>query len=581
MIQSILQRRFSHLSYSCGTGSRPLLYRTLGEQFLRTTEIFPDRYAVCSEHEDMRFTYTEFYMRARKLASGLLSLKFKNERMSRVGVFAPNILDYYTAQLACSLADLVLVNINPLYRAHELKYALNKVQCEALLMVSQVKTSNYDEMLQEIAPEIQTSKPGEIHSPELPHLKYVVKMDNKGGPGYLTIDEIFEAGELSLNIMKLDLKESLIRPEDVTNIQFTSGTTGSPKAATLSHFSILNNGWLLSERLRYTENDKIICSVPLYHCFGMVISNMAALTNGCEVIFPSETFDAAASMKALSDRKATSVYGVPTMFLEYLKHLKANPSKYDLSNARTGVIAGSICPRPLMEDIYTYMNLTDLTVCYGMTETSPVTFQTHHDDSFEKKTGTVGNILPHTESKIVDENGHILKRGQRGEVLARGYCVMKGYWDDQEATKNAIDQDGWMHTGDLGVMDEEGYLNIVGRIKDLIIRGGENISPKEIEEYYLRHHKVENAQVFAFPDEKYGEEVFIWIKNKAGEKMTNKEVLDYAKGKIAHYKIPKYVKFVDDFPITVTGKPQKFRMTEAMVSEINENPKALEEYKIR
>lgn len=480
------------------------------------------------------------------------------------------------------MADLVLVNINPAYRAMELKYTLNKVECEALLMVSNLKSSNYDEMLKQIAPEISKDKPGQLDSDELPYLKYVIKMDNNiVNKSSFGMDELLSYSS-SESLAKVKSLETKIKPEDITNIQFTSGTTGAPKAAALSHFNILNNGWLLSERMNYTNKDKVLCSVPLYHCFGMVISNLAALCNGAEVIYPDANFNADASLKAINDYKITSVYGVPTMFIEYIKHIKANPGKYDTSSCRTGVMAGALCPKPLMEESIKYLNLNELTICYGMTETSPVTFQTKSDDTFDQKTGSVGTVLPHTQCKIINpETGEITKRGVPGEILTRGYCVMKGYWGDEKATKKSIDEDGWMYTGDIGIMDELGYLNISGRNKDMINRGGENVFPKEIEEFLLAHKEIENVQAFPIEDDRLGEEIFCWVKKVPGSNLTKEDVFKHCKANIAHYKVPKYVKFVDSFPITVTGKPQKFKMREAMHEELKADTKAYEQYKVR
>lgn len=365
----------SNLSYVSGTGTRPLIYKTIGQQLRDITAEFPENY-VYSHHEGIRLTYTQFLERAEKMAAGLLSLKFKSEKQARIGVFAPNMIDYYVAQMACSMADLILVNINPAYKKLELEYALQKVECEALLMVSGLKGGDYDDMITKIEPELMHNEPGKINSRKLPYLEYVIKMDNNlNHTGYMSMDELIERGGVEENRAKLRETERRVRPEDPTNIQFTSGTTGAPKASTLTHFNILNNGWLLSERMKYTDKDKICCAVPLYHCFGMVISNLAAITNGCEVVFPAPTFNPQASMQVISDLKITSVYGVPTMFIEYIKEIKRNPGKYDTSSCRTGVMAGSLCPKPLMEESIKHMNLNEMTICYGMTETSPVSFR--------------------------------------------------------------------------------------------------------------------------------------------------------------------------------------------------------------
>lgn len=571
----------SQLSYVSGTGDRPLIYKTISQQLRDTAEKFPDNYAVYSHHEGIRLTYSEFLERTEKMAAGLLSLKFKSKN-ARVGVFAPNMVDYYIAQMACSMADLILVNINPAYKKMELKYALKKVECEALLMISGLMGGDYDKMITKIEPELKHNKPGNIRSRKLPYLEYVIKMDNNlNHTGYMSMDELIERGSDEARLEKMREVEKDVKPEDATNIQFTSGTTGAPKASTLTHFGILNNGWLISERMKYTENDKICCSVPLYHCFGMVLSNLAALTNGCEVIFPDATFNPQASLQMISDFKISSVYGVPTMFIEYLKEIKNNPGKYDTSHCRTGIMAGSLCPKPLMEESIELMNLNEMTICYGMTETSPVSFQTWFDDPFDLKTGSVGTILNHTECKLVNEEGDIVKVGESGEVLTRGYLVMKGYWNDEQATKAAIDEDGWMHTGDIGVFDENGYLNIVGRSKDTIIRGGENVFPKEIEEYLLQLEEIENVQIFPVEDERLGEEIFAWVKKADDTELKAEEIYKVCKENLAYFKVPKYVKFVEDFPITVTGKPQKFRMRESMEEELDEDPNAFEQYRVR
>jgi fatty-acyl-CoA synthase len=394
-------------------------------------------------------------------------------------------------------------------------------------------------------------------------------------------DELLKLGSKSDNLKAMREAEGRIQSEDLTNIQFTSGTTGSPKASCLSHFNILNNGNILAKHIKYTEKDKILCSVPLYHCFGMVMCNLAALCSGAEVLYPHMTFDAIAGLKVASERKATSLYGVPTMFIENISQVEKNPGKFDLSSVRGGVMAGSICPRPLMEKAREILNCKELIIGYGMTETSPLSFLTSSTDPVELQVSTVGKVLPNTECKLLDEQGRVVPLGQRGEICTRGYCVMKEYWGDHRATNASIDANGWMHTGDVGIFDKDGYLSIVGRVKDMINRGGEKVFPKEIEEYLLRHPKVLNVQVFAYPDERLGEEIFCWIKLKEGQSMEKKEVLDYCKEQIAHYKIPRYLKFVNDFPITVTGKPQKFKMTESMVEEVKANPKVIESYRLR
>jgi fatty-acyl-CoA synthase len=577
-----LRRLFSAaepMSYFSGKGQIDLLYKTISQQLRDTAAKFPNRPAAFSYHENIELTYRQLLERVEHMAAGLLALDLSPQ--ARVGVFAPTVIDYYVIQLACSMADLVLVNINPAYRLHELEYAINKVGCEVIFIVSQVKTTNYEKLINDLCPELSTSKVGKINCASVPSLKYVLKLDHKASQGFMVSDELLKLGSKSDNLKAMREAEGRIQSEDLTNIQFTSGTTGSPKASCLSHFNILNNGNILAKHIKYTEKDKILCSVPLYHCFGMVMCNLAALCSGAEVLYPHMTFDAIAGLKVASERKATSLYGVPTMFIENISQVEKNPGKFDLSSVRGGVMAGSICPRPLMEKAREILNCKELIIGYGMTETSPLSFLTSSTDPVELQVSTVGKVLPNTECKLLDEQGRVVPLGQRGEICTRGYCVMKEYWGDHRATNASIDANGWMHTGDVGIFDKDGYLSIVGRVKDMINRGGEKVFPKEIEEYLLRHPKVLNVQVFAYPDERLGEEIFCWIKLKEGQSMEKKEVLDYCKEQIAHYKIPRYLKFVNDFPITVTGKPQKFKMTESMVEEVKANPKVIESYRLR
>ena len=566
-------------SYFSGRNHSHLVYKTISQQLRETASKFPERLAVYSEHEKIHLTYLELVDRTEQMAAGLLSLGL--EKQSRVGVYAPTALDYYVVQLACSMADLVLVNINPAYRLHELEYALNKVGCAALLVVTQVKSTNYENMLRELVPEIDSKGSGALKSKQVPTLKHVIKIDNKESRGFLTSADLLAEGKKDENLRKMREIEKNVYSEDLTNIQFTSGTTGSPKASCLSHFNILNNGRMLAAHCKYDHSDKILCSVPLYHCFGMVMCNLAALSVGGEILYPHPTFDAVTSLRVASEQKATRLYGVPTMFLEMITQVEKEPSRFDLSSVRGGVMAGSICPRPLMEKAMSVLHCRELIIGYGMTETSPITFMTAVSDPIEKQVSTVGRALPLTECKLVDAENKIVPLGEKGEICTRGYMVMQGYWADEKATRASIDARGWMHTGDVGVFDEKGYLTIAGRIKDMINRGGEKVFPKEIEEFLLRHPKILNAQVFAFPDERFGEEVFCWVKLKEGMTMDKQEVYAYCKEKIAHYKIPKFLKFVDDFPITVTGKPQKFKMTQSMVDEIRDTPSALETYKLR
>jgi fatty-acyl-CoA synthase len=581
-VQRGLIRSFSQyqqLSYFSGRGSTALMYKTISQQLRETAAKFPNQFAVYSEHEGRRLTYAELLDRVEALAAGMRGLGLQDK--ARVGVYAPTMLDYYVIQLACSMSDLVLVNINPAYRLHELEYALNKVAVEAVFIVSNIRSTNYEEMMNKLAPKIGDVKMGEKLSDLVPSLRFVGKLDSKPAKGYLMVDDLVKLGASEENRKKLREIEAGVQSEELTNIQFTSGTTGAPKASCLTHFNLLNNGNILAHQVNYTEHDKILCSVPLYHCFGMVMCNLAALCRGVEVLYPHPTFDALASLKVASEKGATSLYGVPTMFIEEINQMEKNPGKFNLKTVRGGIMAGSICPRPLMEKARELLNCRELIIGYGMTETSPLSFTTAVTDPVEKQVSTVGKVLPNTECKLTDPQGKVVPLGQTGEICTRGYMVMQGYWNDQDATAKAIDKDGWMHTGDIGIFDENGYLSIAGRIKDMINRGGEKVFPKEIEEYLLRHPSVFNAQVFAYPDERLGEEVFCWIKIKEGSKLSKEDVLAYCKENIAHYKIPRYLKFVDDFPITVTGKPQKFKMTEAMVQEIKANPNSLGGYRLR
>ena len=577
-----LKKQFSlKLSQVAGGEPFPLLTKTISQQLRETQSKYPDRPAVYSLHEDRALDYTQLLERVEKTAAGLLSLNLEHKH-ARVGIYAPNLIDYYVAQLACSMADLTMVNINPGYRQHELKYALDKVQCEVVLMTSEIKTSQYDDLLLGIAPEFKDGKPGEVECEGLQNLKYVFKFDDNTAPaqGYLGFSDLVEQGNNDDKLSEMRAKETLIDTHDITNIQFTSGTTGNPKAATLTHHGILNNGMLLAERMRFTPEDKICCSVPLYHCFGVVMANLACLTAGAEVLYAAPVFDAEACVDVITQKKATTIYGVPTMFFDFVKLAKENPGKYDFSSAVKGVTAGAICPPQLMKDVIKYLGLEGLSIGYGMTETSPVSFLCKMDDTFEQKTETVGCIYPHIEAKIVDENDEVVPIGETGEIVTAGHCVMKGYWEDEEGTNKAI-KDGWMYTGDLGVMDKDGYLQVVGRSKDMIIRGGENVSPRAIEDKILEFDEVEFVQVFGVPDERLGEEIFAWVKHAKGAELTKEELFERTSEILGYFQVPKYVKFVDEFPITVTGKPQKFKMADAMIEERDQAENGWEQYQVR
>jgi fatty-acyl-CoA synthase len=468
-------------------------------------------------------------------------------------------------QFASAKAGLILVNINPSYRIAELEYALNKVGCKALILAERFKTSDYIGMLRELAPEIGHATPGKLESARLPALRSVVLLGENWHPGTFRFSEILTRGTAKEAERIAELAPQLQFDQPI-NIQFTSGTTGFPKGATLSHHNILNNGFFIGEAMRLTSEDRLCIPVPLYHCFGMVLGNLAAVTHGACMVFPGEGFDPLATLETVAEERCTALHGVPTMFIAELDH--AEFGRFDLSSLRTGIMAGSPCPIGVMKRCVAKMNLSEITIAYGMTETSPVSFQSSTTDPLECRVSTVGRIQPHLEVKIVDTDGRIVPPGKPGELLTRGYSVMLGYWGDEERSREAIDAARWMHTGDLATIDAEGYCNIVGRIKDMVIRGGENVYPREIEEFLYRHPKIQDVQVIGVPDDRYGEEICAWVKLRPGLSSSEEEIKAFCRDQIAHYKVPRYVKFVDEFPMTVTGKIQKFIMRERTVAEL-------------
>jgi fatty-acyl-CoA synthase len=526
------------LSYSQGLGTTPLLGETIGANFDRAVATFPDRDALVSRHQDVRLTYGELGENVDRTAAALAGLGLG--KGDRVGIWAPNCAEWVHVQFATAKLGIILVNINPAYRTTELAYALRQSGCKALVAAPEFKTSDYRAMVAEVRD-------------DLPDLEHVFFLGQE-------VHELLAAADGEVEWPELDFDEPI-------NIQYTSGTTGWPKGATLSHHNILNNGFIVGEFCRYTEEDRVCIPVPFYHCFGMVMGNLGCVTHGACMVVPAPAFEPGATLAAVAEERCTSLYGVPTMFIAELEH--PDFDSFDLSSLRTGIMAGSPCPEEVMRKVIGRMNMEGVTICYGMTETSPVSTQTTAEDELERRVGTVGRVHPHVEVKVIDpETGHTVQRGEPGELLTRGYSVMLGYWEDPERTTEAIDAARWMHTGDLARMDDEGYVKIVGRSKDMIIRGGENVYPREIEEFLYSHDAISDASVYGVPDPRYGEAVMVSVILREGASLTEDELREYCDGKIAHYKVPRYVDFVGEFPMTVTGKVQKFKMRDAAVEEL-------------
>ncbi|HTN35169.1 MAG TPA: AMP-binding protein [Marinobacter sp.] len=554
-------------SYSSGTSETPLLGMTIGEMLDKTATQHPETEALVCLHQNIRWTYKEFVEKVNEAARAFISIGVK--RGDRIGIWAPNRYEWTVTQFATAKIGAILVNINPAYGMYELEYAMNLAGISVLVTADSFKASNYRETLYQLAPELKGGTPGKLKIQRLPDLLAVINMDTNPHQGMWTWSEFVQFGA-TVAQADLDKLQSELQFDDPINIQFTSGTTGNPKGATLTHHNILNNGFFVAESQRFTEKDRLVIPVPLYHCFGMVMGNLGCITHGATMIYPGEGFDPVSVLQAAHQEKATALYGVPTMFIAQLAEPKF--ADYDLSSLRTGIMAGSICPAEVMKKVNDKMHMKEVQIAYGMTETSPVSTQTSSLDPFEKQVTTVGRTQPHLETKIVDPtNGNIVPRGEVGELCTRGYSVMLKYWNDKEKTAEAIDQAGWMHTGDLATMDEDGYIQIVGRIKDMVIRGGENIYPKEIEEFLYTHPDIEEVQVTGIPDEKYGEELVAWVKlNPDAGPLTGDDLKEFCKGKIAHFKIPRNYKFVDAFPMTVTGKIQKFKMREISIEDLNQ-----------
>jgi len=551
-------------SYYCGASTTQIIYETIGVYFDRICEQHPDQDALIVRHQDVRWTYRELQKKVNELATGLLALGIAPG--DRVGIWGPNSHEWVMVQLATAKIGAIMVCINPAYRLYELEFALNKVECKVVIAAESFKTSDYLGMLNTLAPELAASEPGNLQAEKLPHLRTVIRMGAAKTEGMLNFEDVCLLGG-GVEADRLGELQELLKPDDAINIQFTSGTTGNPKGATLTHCNILNNGYLTGEAMKLTETDRLCIPVPLYHCFGMVLSVLACVSHGSAMVFPGEAFDPLETLRAVEAEKCTALHGVPTMFITELDHPQF--AEFDLSSLRTGIMAGAPCPVEIMKRVISQMHMEDILIGYGQTELSPINNMTLPDDSLERRTETVGRAMPWVEIKIVDESNRVVAIGEKGEICTRGYSVMREYWNDPERTAETIDEAGWLHSGDLATMDGEGYVRIVGRIKDMIIRGGENIYPREIEEFLYQHPAISEVQVFGIPDEKMGEEVCAWVQLNDGQKMTEEDLKAFCKDQITHFKIPRYVRFVTEYPMTVTGKIQKFVMRDEMVKELN------------
>jgi fatty-acyl-CoA synthase len=553
------------LSYTRGASEPSLLDICIGNMLDRTAAAFPDRPALVARHTHERFTWAELHREVERLARALMAIGIK--KGDRVGIWATNRTEWVLTQFATAKIGAILVNLNIRYRAHELDYALRQSECQTLILIRGFHDCNYVESLLSIAPQLAAGHSGFLKARQLPHLSNVIFIGEDAPPSMLPWRDLMAMdGQTSLESLRQ--REASLSCHDGINIQYTSGTTGSPKGATLSHYNVVNNGLLISSTMKLTERDSICIPVPFYHCFGMVLANMSCLASGAAMVLPSEAFDPLETLRTVQEERCTAIYGVPTMFIAEFQHPQF--PEFDLSSLRTGIMAGSTCPIELMRRVVDEMHCSQLTTVYGLTESSPGMTQTMTGDSLQVRVTTVGRALPHTEIKIVNpKTGATVPRGLIGEICTRGYLVMKGYYSDNKSTAVAVEPDGWLHSGDLGIMDDDEYIRITGRIKEMIIRGGENIYPREIEEFLHTCPAIADVQVIGVPDAKHGEEVMAWIKLKRGATFVEQDVKNFCKGQIANFKIPRYVRFVDSFPMTGSGKVQKFRMREISVAEFS------------
>ncbi len=550
-------------SYSRGAVHIPLIEKTLGDFFDDVVARFPDNEALVSCHQNIRLSYSQLQAEVNQLASALIALSLAPG--DRVAIWANNSAEWLITQLATAKVGIILVNFNPAYKTMELEYALNKAGCKALITLSAFKTTDYLQVIRTIAPEINTCAPGQLSAARLPALHTVIHLGEEQVPGFMRFRDLMSLEDaLDERVPRV---AATLKNTDAINIQFTSGTTGSPKGAALTHRGILNNGFFLGEGMSLTATDRLCIPVPLFHCFGMVVGNLAALSHASTIVYPNDTFDPVRTLDAVQNERCTALHGVPTMFITELDHPRFH--EFDLSTLRTGIMAGTACPIEVMRRLQRDMHMRDVTIAYGMTETSPASYQSTCETPLEKRVSTIGKVHPHLEAKVVHpESGDTVPTGVVGELCIRGYSLMQGYWNDPEKTVQTIDSDGWIHSGDLATMDAEGYVSITGRIKDMVIRGGENISPREIEEFLYQHPAIQDAQVIGVPDEKYGEELCVWVIVRPGLVINEDEIREFCSSQIARYKIPRYIRFVDGFPMTLSGKVQKFRMREIMEEEL-------------